>query len=104
MEFLVHITIERLQNSAGDQRDDELARAERERAEELARVGRVVRLWRVPGQRASWGLWDAPDATALHEALSSLPLWPWMRVDVHPLARHPSDPLQSEHGIMEVHP
>jgi muconolactone D-isomerase len=25
-------------------------------------------------------------------AISSLPLWPWMDVTVHPLAEHPNDP------------
>jgi muconolactone D-isomerase len=33
-----------------------------------------------------------PDATVLHEALSSLPLYPWMDINVHPLAVHPNDP------------
>ena len=32
------------------------------------------------------------DATALHEALSSLPLYPWMDIEVHALAVHPNDP------------
>lgn len=34
-----------------------------------------------------------PDATAVHEAVSSLPLCPWMNVQVIPLAQHPNDPL-----------
>ena len=60
----------------------------------------MKRLWRVPGRWANWGLWEAPDATALHEALNSLPLWPWMSIRVHPLARHPNDPptIESEAG------
>ena len=73
----------------------ELARltaAERARAAELARAGRIRRLWRIPGRRANWGLWEAPNATALHDAISSLPLYPWLAVDVHPLAAHPHDP------------
>jgi len=32
------------------------------------------------------------DATALHEVLTSLPLYRWVKIDVHPLAAHPSDP------------
>jgi muconolactone delta-isomerase len=46
-----------------------------------------------PGRWANWGLWEAEDATALHEAISSLPLWPWMSVTVHPLAVHVNDLL-----------
>ena len=67
----------------GDGDTDELRRlsvAERGRAAELAREGRIRRLWRIPGRRANWGLWDAPNATVLHEAISSLPLFPWLAV------------------------
>lgn len=91
MEFLVHIEV----RWPGDGDPDVLARltaAERERARELAAAGTIRRLWRIPGRRANWGLWTAPDATALHAALASLPFFPWLDVEVHPLASHPSDP------------
>ena len=91
MEFLVNIDVE--WPAEGD--PDELARltaAERVRAGDLADEGRIRRLWRIPGRRANWGLWEAKDATELHTAISSLPLFPWLSVDVHPLAEHPSDP------------
>lgn len=76
---------------------DELARltaAERARADELATAGTIKRLWRVPGRRANYGLWSAADATALHSAISSLPFFPWLDVEVVPLAEHPSDPAR----------
>jgi len=76
-----------------DERRGELLAAEAARAAELAEAGLLVRLWRVPGRLANRGVWDVPDATQLHAALTSLPLWPWMRIDVEPLACHPSDPL-----------
>jgi muconolactone D-isomerase len=91
LEFLVHIEIR--QQAHGEH--DDIARlgdAERARAAELAREGRIRRLWRLPGRRGNWGLWEAPDATVLHEALASLPLYPWLDVEVIALARHPSDP------------
>jgi muconolactone D-isomerase len=91
MEFLVRIQVE--WPTDGD--PDELARlmaAERQRAKELSAEGRIRRLWRIPGRTANWGIWEAPDATALHEALSSLPLYRWVKIDVHPLAQHPADP------------
>jgi muconolactone D-isomerase len=50
-----------------------------------------VRLWRIPGRTANWGLWRANDATELHDALISLPCGP-MDIEVMPLARHPNDP------------
>jgi muconolactone D-isomerase len=91
MEFLVHIEIAMPPQMSNDEREG-LNRAERERAAELARAGTICRLWRIPGRTANWGLWEAPDATALHDALRSLPLFGWMDVAVHPLADHPSDP------------
>jgi muconolactone D-isomerase len=60
--------------------------------DELAAAGTIRRLWRVPGRRANWGIWEAADATAVHAAIRSLPLFPWLDVDVIPLAAHPNDP------------
>ncbi len=92
MEYLVSIKILPL---PGEEDSAKLYAAEATRAKELADKGIVQRLWRVPGQRANWGLWEAEDATVLHNAISSLPLFPYMEVNVHPLARHPSDPLKN---------
>lgn len=91
MEFLVNIEIEWPPDASETERE-RLFAAELVRGRELAAAGVMKRLWRVPGRWANWGLWEAEDATALHEALSSLPLWPWMNVTVHPLARHINDP------------
>jgi muconolactone D-isomerase len=91
MEFLVNIEIA-WPPDADPARREELFAAEVERGQQLARQGVMRRLWRVPGRWANWGLWEAADATELHAALSSLPLWPWMDVTVHPLARHVNDP------------
>ena len=91
MEFLVRIDVG--WPTDGDSRKKaELLEAEARRGRELAADGVIVRLWRVPGRWANVGIWSAPDATALHESLSSLPLYPWLTIDVEPLAHHPSDP------------
>jgi muconolactone D-isomerase len=93
MDFLVHISIKLPADMPRDE-SEPLLGAESERAAALAKAGRLVRLWRVPGQRANWGLWRAPDATELHEALTSLPLWPYMDIEVTALAKHPNDPAE----------
>jgi muconolactone D-isomerase len=93
VEFLVHMTL-RWPDSMEDAARNALTDAEAVRARELADEGRLLKLWRAPGQRANWGVWSAPDAEALHAALTSLPLWPWCQVTVHPLARHPNDPVR----------
>lgn len=91
MEFLVQIDVD----WPPDGDDEELARltsAERTRAQELAAAGIIRRLWRIPGRRANWGLWEVSDPTSLHDAIHSLPMFPWLRVSCQPLAAHPSDP------------
>lgn len=92
MEFLVRIDV-RLPPDLDKARKDDLVSAEAARAVELAAAGVVQRLWRVPGRWSNVGIWRAGDATALHEAISSLPMYPWLDVDVSPLAAHPSDPV-----------
>jgi muconolactone D-isomerase len=91
MEFLVNITIDWPPDG-----DEELKRRiiaeEGARARQLADAGIIRRLWRIPGQWANVGLWEAEDATALHDALASLPLFPWIHAEVQALAKHPSDP------------
>jgi muconolactone D-isomerase len=97
VEFLVNIEI----NWPGDADPDvreEIFQRELARGQELARQGTMKRLWRVPGRWANWGLWEAEDATALHDAVSSLPLWPWMDVTVHPLSQHVNDPASLDLG------
>lgn len=69
-----------------------LLAAEAHRAKELAAAGILQRLWRQPGRRSNVGIWRAKDADELHEALSSLPFFPWLDIDIKPLSQHPSDP------------
>ncbi|MEX0429252.1 muconolactone Delta-isomerase [Nocardioides sp. DS6] len=90
MEFLVRFDTA-LPETMTDERRAELKSAERARAMELREAGVLKRLWRVPGRRAVVGLWEAPDATALHDALTSLPQFPWMDVTVEALATHPQE-------------
>jgi muconolactone D-isomerase len=87
MEFLVEIRISTPLDMPPVEREELLAR-ERDRGQELRAAGTIVRIWRVPGRWANVGIWQAADATELHDAISSLPLFPWMTVDVAPLAMH----------------
>jgi muconolactone D-isomerase len=88
VEFLVRMEVGRIEPD----REPELRAAEAARAKELATAGVLRRLWRIPGRRANWGVWAAANADELHAALSSLPLFPYMDIVVHPLAAHPNDP------------
>ena len=88
MEFLVRFDTA-LPEAMPAEEKDRLKKLERIRAVELQDQGILVRLWRIPGRRGTVGLWSAPDATALHDALASLPQFPWMDVTVEALATHP---------------
>ncbi|WP_084127477.1 muconolactone Delta-isomerase [Demequina sp. NBRC 110054] len=90
MEFLVR-SENRLPSDTPAERREELKRAERARAVELRNEGLLKKLWRVPGRNATIGLYEAADATALHAALMSLPMAPWLDVTVEPLATHPQE-------------
>jgi muconolactone D-isomerase len=88
VEFMVSIEV-RTPPDMDPDRLSALQDAEAVRARELVAQGILRRIWRIPGRRANVSLWEAPDATALHTALSSLPLWPWLEIEVQPLATHP---------------
>jgi muconolactone D-isomerase len=88
VEFLVEIEV-RLPADLDEHVRTKLLDDEFARGKELAQAGMMRAIWRVPGRRANRGIWDAADATELHAALVSLPLWPYMDVAVTPLAVHP---------------
>jgi muconolactone D-isomerase len=69
---------------------DRLKAEERARALDLQRQGIWVHLWRITGQYSNFSVFDVADHDALHDVLSTLPLFPFMEVSVTPLARHPS--------------
>jgi muconolactone delta-isomerase len=58
---------------------------------ELAGQGHLSRVWRLPDGR-TLGLYRAADEAELDTILHSLPLYPWMQLQVTRLSPHPSDP------------
>lgn len=88
MQFLVEITTNLPPELPEEQRQDLLAR-ELLRGRELIADGQLVGIWRLPGRLANISVYEVPDADALHAAISSLPLFPYLTVRVEPLARHP---------------
>lgn len=91
MEFLVHIE----QDISPDMDPERLAAvkaAEGVRGRELVDSGKLRRIWRVPGRRAVKVLYEVDDTNELHEILSSMPLFPWMDIEVTALGTHALDP------------
>ncbi|MDQ0787101.1 muconolactone Delta-isomerase family protein [Streptomyces sp. B3I8] len=90
MEFLVRFETNLPDTMPAAERN-RLKALERDRAQQLRSEGTLLRLWRVPGRQAVIGLWNTTDATHLHDALVSLPAFPWMDVTVEALATHPQE-------------
>jgi muconolactone D-isomerase len=89
VEFLVEIESASMPDLDATALADLVTR-ERARGHELRACGAIRRIWRIPGRAGSnVGIWEAPDATVLHELISSLPAFPWMDVRVRALAQHP---------------
>lgn len=68
----------------------ELKLVEKARAAELQRAGAWRHLWRIAGQYSNISVFDVASNDELHDLLSTLPLFPFMRIEVMPLLRHPS--------------
>jgi muconolactone delta-isomerase len=94
MEYLVTMTTrvpdEVTERDVADVRDREAAHTR-----ELARAGRVLRLWRPPLEPGEWrtiGLFVADGPTDIEQILASMPLRVWRTDEVTPLGAHPNDP------------
>ena len=70
-------------------RDDTVAR-EKAYSQQLQRAGEWRHIWRVVGQYSNISVFDVASNERLHEILWGLPLFPYMTIEVTPLATHPS--------------
>ena len=89
MPFLVQMEV-RLPHDMPTEVADDLRAREKERAAEIQRSGKWPELWRVVGRYANVSLFDVESGAELHELLTSLPLFPYMDIEVTALTRHPS--------------
>jgi muconolactone D-isomerase len=72
------------------ERFETLRAAEKQRAQELQRDGVWRHLWRVVGEHKNVSVFDVESNAQLHDILSTLPLFPFMKIKVTALCRHPS--------------
>ena len=89
MHFLVRMDV-RLPHDMSAEVADDLRSREKARAAEIQRAGQWPELWRVVGRYANVSVFDVGSGDELHELLSSLPLFPYMDIEVTALTRHPS--------------
>ena len=65
---------------------------EAEQAAEWAVKGKLRRLWALPGEGRTLGLWQADNPAEMQAIVDGLPLDAWMTTETIPLTPHPSDP------------
>ena len=68
----------------------EIKAKEKAYSQDLQRDGRWKSIWRVVGEYANYSIFDVSSNDELHLLLQGLPLFPFMRIHVTPLAAHPS--------------
>lgn len=94
MEFLTNMVTE-VPEGTDEATVEETKVREAKNSAALASQGHLLRLWKppvVPGEWRSLGLWQADDEEQLKAIMATMPLHPWMTVEVTPLTPHPSDP------------
>jgi muconolactone D-isomerase len=64
-----------------------LTSGEHERAAELVRLGKWIHAWRVVGKWANFSIFEVESPAELHEILNSLPLYPFMEIEVTALCQ-----------------
>ena len=89
MLFQVEMDV-RIPHDFPAEKAEALKQAECARAQDLQRGGVWRHLWRVAGRYANVSIFDVSGSQELHDILSSLPLFPFMDIQVTPLCRHPS--------------
>jgi len=88
MQFLIDIDVN-LPADMPQAEKDKLRQRENDRAFELIKQGRLRRIWRIVGQTANYGIWEADTLEELHATIGSLPMFPYFKVKVTPLIAHP---------------
>ena len=94
MLFHVYINV-RIPHDVDPEQLKMLGAQEHERAKVLQEQRKWLHLWRVAGKFANVSIFDVESPAELHEILNSLPLYPFMEVEVTALCRHP--------GALELH-
>lgn len=88
MLFHVYMTVQ-IPHDADPESIKQLSEEEHERARELQQQGKWLHLWRVAGKYSNVSVFKVADPGELHEVLNSLPLYPYMEVEVTALCHHP---------------
>jgi muconolactone D-isomerase len=100
--MLFHVTMDvRIPLESDPEKLRLLQAQEHERGRELQLQKKWRHLWRVAGKYSNISIFDVIDPAELHEILNSLPLFPFMEIEVTALCPHPGS-LQLEQQSLVV--
>ena len=89
--MLFHVRMDvNLPQTMPENQATELKKTEKEIAQALQESGKWRHLWRIAGQYANISVFDVSSVEELHTLISTLPLFPYMQIQIMPLCRHPS--------------
>lgn len=89
MLFMVHMLVQ-IPPDIDPEVANRLKAEEKAYSQKLQQEGKWLHLWRIVGEYANYSVIDVESNDELHSLLSSLPLFPYMKLHVTPLAQHPS--------------
>ena len=69
---------------------NEIKAVEKAYSQDLQRQGKWRHIWRITGQYSNISIFDVESNEELHNLLQGLPLYPFMKIEVMALNRHPS--------------
>ena len=69
---------------------NQIKAVEKAYSQELQQQGKWRHIWRITGQYSNISIFDVESNEELHSILQGLPLYPYMKIEVMPLNRHPS--------------
>ena len=88
--MLFHVSMDvHVPHGADPEKIKRLGELEHERAKELQLQRKWIHLWRVVGKFANISVFEVESPGELHDILNSLPFYPFMKVEVTALCRHP---------------
>lgn len=89
MLFLVEMDVN-IPESWDENKIKDYVTREKECSQGWQKSGKWVYLWRVAGKYSNISVIDAESPDELHQIISSLPLFPYMNIQVKALCKHPN--------------
>jgi muconolactone D-isomerase len=102
MRFLLNIQAHLPGEWTAVQRE-ELVHRETEHAAALMKKKVLRRIFRIVGQTANFSIWETETPEELHAVLRTLPMYPFLKITVTPIIKHPvEEHYEKTHGSIPL--